>query len=287
MSIGTQGVDDALWNRASEHPRPYSFEVELGLWSCPEYKYMTLVRGKPGPTSNTPNRSEKGGLALVEILVVDDQGLMLEGLRTILELEEDFRVAGTAKTPEEALQRCETLAPQVVVMDVPASCMAQVDAIKIMKERHVGIVVIALSSHSTDQCVLGTLSAGADAFLLKDSPSEDLIRAVRVGLTGGVSLSPLVARRVVEYVRCLSETGALPTEAESPLESPLTERETDVLRLVAEGLTNREIGEALYITEGTVKNHVSSVCRKLGARDRTQIAVWAWKHAIMRKGCQA
>ena len=123
------------------------------------------------------------------------------------------------------------------------------------------------------------------ASCLRTHLREDLVRAVRVGLMGGVSLSPPVARRVVDQLRCLSETGALPMKGDTPLEIPLTEREIDVLRLVAQGLSNREIGEALYITEGTVKNHVSSVCRKLGARDRTQIAVWAWKHAIMHKGC--
>ena len=197
----------------------------------------------------------KGGLTLIEILVVDAQGLMLEGLRTILELEPDFRVVGTAKTPKEALQRCEALAPQVVVMDIPDPCTEQVDAIKAMKERHVGIVVVALSCHNTNNCVLGTLSAGADSFLLKDSPSEDLVRAVRVGLMGGVSLSPPVARRVVDQLRCLSETGALPMKGDTPLEIPLTEREIDVLRLRRKAC--RIVKSRGFTSMGTVKNHVS------------------------------
>jgi DNA-binding NarL/FixJ family response regulator len=246
---------------------------------------MTLVRGNLGSASNILEDSGEGAALLVGILVVDGQGLMLEGLRTILELEEDFQVVGMARTAEEALRRCGALAPQVVVMDMPEPCASHVDACTTMKSEFPGITVIALSSHNSDQCILGALGAGVDGYLLKDSPSEELIRAVRVGMAGGVSLSPQVARRVVDHLRQLLEHGPRPTKRETPIISSLTARETDVLRLVAEGLSNREIGEALFITEGTVKNHVSSVCHKLGARDRTQIAVYAWRHAIMHQGC--
>lgn len=230
---------------------------------------------------------------MIRILVADDQGLMLEGLRSILELEEDFQVVGMAKTGEEALRCCEAIQPDVVVMDVAMPSAADVNVIATMKSNYPGMKVLGLSSHSDDASILATLQAGADGYLLKDSPSEELVKAIRVVMASGVVLAPAVAKRVVEHLQRFLEREEQLPESEILLSEELTNREMDVLRLVAQGLSNREIADRLFITEGTVKNHVSSVCRKLDVRDRTQIAIFAWRHrlvgnpasAIMQRGC--
>lgn len=218
---------------------------------------------------------------MTRILIVDDQGLMLEGLRTILDMEEDLEVVLTAKTGLEAIQKCTSVAVDVVLMDVKLSSTDNIQAISQIKQDYPQVKVLGLSGYSEDECVIGALRAGADGYLLKDSPSEDLIRAIRVVMQGGTMLAPQVAGRVVAHMCRLLENEERQPKARAPLNHQLTDRELEVLRLVAQGLSNREIATALYVTEGTVKNHVSSICQKLGARDRTQVAVFAWRNSIM------
>lgn len=220
---------------------------------------------------------------IIRILIVDEQGLMLEGLRTILDLEDDFQVVGTAKTGREALRVCETTEPDVIVMDIGVPNEENIAALAYMKENYLQMKALGLSTHNTDECVLGALEAGADGYLLKDSPSEELIKAIRTVVSGGAALAPTVAARVVGHLKRLLASEVKHARWRVPLNHQLTDRETEVLRLVARGLSNREIAEALYVTEGTVKNHVSSICQKLGARDRTQVAVYAWQSYLAQE----
>lgn len=217
---------------------------------------------------------------MVRILVMDEQALMLEGLRTILDLEEDFQVVAMAKSYKEVLRQCETVKPDVIVLDVGQSNADSVSTVSYLKEHYPSTKVLGLSTSDNDECVLGTLRAGADGYLLKDSPSEELIRAIRTVVVGGVTLAPSVAARLVGHLRRLLDQEARQPKPQAPLDRELTDRESEVLRLVARGLSNKEIAEELFVTEGTIKNHVSSICQKLGARDRTQVAVFAWQYSI-------
>jgi DNA-binding NarL/FixJ family response regulator len=206
------------------------------------------------------------------ILIVDDQRLMREGLRTLLELEPDFDVAGEAGEGAAALEAYEALAPDIVLMDIRMPGMDGVEATRRLRARHPGARVIILTTFDDEAYVFEGLRAGAQGYLLKDLSGDELATAIRTVMAGGALIEPSVARKVfAEFARLAP--AARPLDA--GLAEPLTEREREVLRGVAEGLSNREIGQKLFLTEGTVKNYVTSVLQKIGARVRTQAALRA------------
>lgn len=206
------------------------------------------------------------------ILIVDDQRLMREGLRTLLELEPDFAVAGEAGDGAAALEEYEASTPDIVLMDIRMPGMDGVEATRRLRARHPGARVIILTTFDDEAYVFDGLRAGAQGYLLKDLSGNELATAIRTVMAGGALIEPSVARKVfAEFARLAP--AARPLDA--GLAEPLTEREREVLRGVAEGLSNREIGQKLFLTEGTVKNYVTSVLQKIGARDRTQAALRA------------
>lgn len=206
------------------------------------------------------------------ILIVDDQRLMREGLRTLLELEPDFDVAGEAGDGAAALEEYEASTPDIVLMDIRMPGMDGVEATRRLRARHPGARVIILTTFDDEAYVFDGLRAGAQGYLLKDLSGNELATAIRTVMAGGALIEPSVARKVfAEFARLAP--AARPLDA--GLAEPLTEREREVLRGVAEGLSNREIGQKLFLTEGTVKNYVTSVLQKIGARDRTQAALRA------------
>jgi DNA-binding NarL/FixJ family response regulator len=206
------------------------------------------------------------------ILIVDDQRLMREGLRTLLELEPDFDVAGEAGDGAAALEAYEASTPDIVLMDIRMPGMDGVEATRRLRARHPGARVIILTTFDDEAYVFDGLRAGAQGYLLKDLSGNELATAIRTVMAGGALIEPSVARKVfAEFARLAP--AARPLDA--GLAEPLTEREREVLRGVAEGLSNREIGQKLFLTEGTVKNYVTSVLQKIGARDRTQAALRA------------
>lgn len=206
------------------------------------------------------------------ILIVDDQRLMREGLRTLLELEPDFDVAGEAGDGAAALEAYEASTPDIVLMDIRMPGMDGVEATRRLRARHPGARVIILTTFDDEAYVFDGLRAGAQGYLLKDLSGDELATAIRTVMAGGALIEPSVARKVfAEFARLAP--AARPLDA--GLAEPLTEREREVLRGVAEGLSNREIGQKLFLTEGTVKNYVTSVLQKIGARDRTQAALRA------------
>jgi DNA-binding NarL/FixJ family response regulator len=206
------------------------------------------------------------------ILIVDDQRLMREGLRTLLELEPDFAVAGEAGDGAAALEVYEASTPDIVLMDIRMPGMDGVEATRRLRARHPGARVIILTTFDDEAYVFDGLRAGAQGYLLKDLSGDELATAIRTVMAGGALIEPSVARKVfAEFARLAP--AARPLDA--GLAEPLTEREREVLRGVAEGLSNREIGQKLFLTEGTVKNYVTSVLQKIGARDRTQAALRA------------
>ena len=206
----------------------------------------------------------------IRLLIVDDQRLMREGLRTLLELEPGFEIAGKSADGQAALNAYAELLPDVVLMDIRMPGMDGVEATRRLCERWPDTKVIILTTFDDDANVFEGLRAGAVGYLLKDLSGQELAHAVRTVYNGGGLIDPTVAKRVMaEFARL----HPLARPIDEGLPEPLSERELEVLKLVSFGLSNREIGSKLGLSEGTVKNYVTSVLQKIGVRDRTQAAL--------------
>jgi DNA-binding NarL/FixJ family response regulator len=208
----------------------------------------------------------------IKILLADDQRLMREGLRTLLELESDFEVVGEAADGQAALAEAARLHPDVVLMDIRMPGMDGVEATRRLVGSDPQARVIILTTFDDETYVFEGLRAGALGYLLKDLSGEELARAIRTVMGGGALIEPAVARKVFAEFARLAPAQRPPNAG---LPEPLSERESDVLKLVAAGLSNREIGIRLSLAEGTVKNYVTNVLQKIGVRDRTQAALRA------------
>jgi DNA-binding NarL/FixJ family response regulator len=222
----------------------------------------------------------------IRVLIVDDQALMREGLRTLLELDETICVVGTAANGHEALAQAQQLAPHVVLMDIRMPGMDGIAATRALKETQPHVQVLMLTTFDDDELIVAALRAGASGYVLKDTPSEQLARDLHAVHLGEASLSPSVARKVIGALlghEAAPASGFAPPERRIDAEGreALSERELAVLRLAAQGLSNREIGARLYITEGTVKNHISSLLSKLHLRDRTQAVLYAKEQGLL------
>jgi DNA-binding NarL/FixJ family response regulator len=212
---------------------------------------------------------------VIKVLLVDDQTLIRQGIRLLLEIETDIQVVGQAANGRAALEQVEILQPDVVLMDVRMPEMDGVAATRELSAHHPEVKVIILTTFEDDETVFEGLKAGARGYLLKDISSEEMARAVRKVAAGEALIEPRLTRKVLaEFSRLATATDQhRPYKTGGISESlpvPLTERELDVLQALARGLSNREIAGQLVITEGTVKNHVSSLIDKMGVRDRTQ-----------------
>jgi DNA-binding NarL/FixJ family response regulator len=209
----------------------------------------------------------------VRVLLVDDQALFREALATLLSVHNDIAVVGEAGNGAQALHRVADLAPDVVLMDLRMPVLDGIAATRRLRAEHPDVRVIALTTFDDDTDVFAALRAGAVGYLLKDVASARLVEAVHAAARGESVLHPSVAAKVVARFAQLPDPTQPPVA--QPLVVPLTDRELDVLRLLADGHTNREIAAALFLAEGTVKNHVTTVLAKLDARDRTQAALRA------------
>ena len=214
----------------------------------------------------------------IRLLLVDDQRLMREGLRTLLELEPGLQVAGEAGNGQEALEAYAVHLPDVVLMDVRMPLMDGVEATRRLRERWPAARVIILTTFDDDEYVFEGLRAGALGYLLKDVSIQELTEAIHAVMAGGVLIEPSVARKVVAEFARMAAPAPRPAQA---LEEPLSEREMEILRLLARGMTNREIARRLYLAEGTVKNYVTNILGKIGARDRTQAALRAQELGLL------
>jgi DNA-binding NarL/FixJ family response regulator len=214
----------------------------------------------------------------IRVLLVDDQKLMREGLRVLLELEPDLQVVGEAGDGQSALDTFVAEGPDVVLMDIRMPGMDGVEATWRLRQLNPQARVIILTTFDDDEYVFEGLRAGAQGYLLKDVSGSDLARAIRTVASGGALIEPSVARKV------LSEFARLAPPARSVddgLAEPLTGRELDVLRLLALGLSNRQIASHLSLAEGTVKNNITAILQKLGVHDRTQAALRAREMGIL------
>jgi len=211
-------------------------------------------------------------LETIRLLIVDDQRLMREGLRTLLELEPDLQVAGEAGDGQEALQLYASLQPDVVLMDIRMPVMDGVEATRQLLQGFPQSRVIILTTFDDDAYVFDGLRAGALGYLLKDVSGDELAEAIRQVASGGALIEPSVARKVLaEFARLPQPVG----QSGSDQPHALSERETEILKLLAQGASNRQIASQLFLAEGTVKNYISNILDKLGVVDRTQAALRA------------
>lgn len=210
--------------------------------------------------------------SLIRVLIVDDQRLMRDGLRILIELETDLDVAGEAADGLEAVSAYRDLDPDIVLMDIQMPNLNGVEATRRIKADWPEANILILTTFDDDEYIFEGLRAGASGYLLKDVSGKELASAIRAVAEGGTLIAPSVARKVVSEFARLKP--ASPETAES-LPEPLSEREIEILKVLAQGHTNKEIADHLHLAEGTVKNYVTSILQKIGARDRTQAALRA------------
>jgi two-component system, NarL family, response regulator LiaR len=210
--------------------------------------------------------------SLIRILIADDQAIVRKGIRALLSTESGMEVVGEARTGTETVAQAEALQPDVILMDLVMPELSGIEATRQITERLPAVRILILTSFGTDDKVFPAIKAGALGYLLKDSEPEELVQAIRQVYHGESSLHPTIARRVLREL-------AHPAER-IPAVEPLTEREVEVLRQVAQGLSNRDIAEQLVINEATVRTHVSNILSKLHLASRTQAALYALREGL-------
>jgi DNA-binding NarL/FixJ family response regulator len=209
----------------------------------------------------------------IRVLIADDHPVVREGLAAMLAREPDIDVVGEAQDGQEAVDRVGTLKPNVVLMDLMMPKMGGVDAIRAIRERHPDVQMIVLTTYGDDDSIFQGIAAGARGYLLKDAPRDELFRAVRAVAKGESLLQPAVATRLLDrFTRPKNE----------PTQDALTERELDVLRLLAKGSANKQIGVSLKISESTVKTHVANIFQKLNVSDRTEAVTVALQRGFIK-----
>jgi DNA-binding NarL/FixJ family response regulator len=224
---------------------------------------------------------------VIGVLVVDDQSMVREGFAALLGAQPDIEVLGTAGDGQEAVDTVRKLAaqhgaPDVVLMDVRMPRLDGIEATKVLLAEEPAPKVLVLTTFDLDDHIYAALRAGASGFLLKHAPAAELLHAVRVVAAGEALLAPEVTQRLIAHYLA---TGPVADEADRPAAlAALTPRETEVLRLVGRGLSNREIAEELFVVEQTAKTHVSRVFAKLGLRDRAQAVVLAYETGLVKPG---
>ncbi len=210
----------------------------------------------------------------MRVLICDDQAIVRDGLEMLMKLEREIQVVGKAQDGAQALQLATQYQPDLILMDLKMPGMNGIEATRQIHAVFPQIKILVLTTYDDDEWVMDALRAGASGYLLKDTPREQVIQAVRGTLAGKSFVDPAVAGKLIQQV-------ANPqTKPVSALTSKLTEREVDVLRLVARGLNNADIAEQLHLSEGTVRNYISTILDKLDVRDRTQAAVIALQHGL-------
>jgi DNA-binding NarL/FixJ family response regulator len=217
---------------------------------------------------------EENGAMPIRILIADDHSVVRQGLRMFLGLDSELEIIGEASDGAEAVKMAHELHPDVVLMDMLMPVMGGIEATQTIRRELPDTEVIALTSVLDDGSVVGAVKAGAIGYLLKDTQADELRRAIKAAADGQVQLSPQAAARLMREVRT----------PDPPAVADLTERESDVLRLIAQGKANKEIAMALVIGEKTVKTHVSNILMKLGVQSRTQAALYAAQNGLAELG---
>ena len=212
---------------------------------------------------------------MIRLLICDDQVFVCEGLRAILSTFPEIEVVGLACDGEEALRKVEALTPDIVLMDLKMPVMNGIQATRIIKQRYPEIRVLVLTTFDFDEWVFEAIRAGANGYLLKDTPREQLFAAIMGTVAGKGYIDPSVAPKLLDQL-----SGTQPAATNLELTRLLSERELEVLKLLAEGKTNSEIAAQLFLSEGTIKNYVSAVFTKIGVSDRTQATIFALRNGL-------
>ena len=218
---------------------------------------------------------------MIGVLLADDQALVREGFRLIIEVEPDIEVVGEAGDGLETVEQAKRLRPDVILMDIRMPGLDGIAATRRLAQARVAARILMLTTFDRDDYLYETMKAGASGFLLKDARRDQLVHAIRTVATGDALLAPALVRRLVEdFCRRPPPGGPPPAVAE------LTQRELEVLRLVARGLSNTEIAKELFLSEATVKTHLAHVMQKLDLRDRVQAVVLAYESGLVRPGAE-
>ena len=210
---------------------------------------------------------------MIRLLLVDDQTLIRQGLASLLSLEEDFEIVGHAGHGAEAVSLVESLVPDLILMDIRMPVMDGVAATRTIREKHPNVKILVLTTFDEDEYIVQAMQAGASGYLLKDAPTEQLAAAIRSVHNGFTQLGPTIAPKLFSRLNSQSSN-----QTKEEAQSMFTGRELEILLLLGQGKSNKEIAQTLYITEGTVKNHITKILSLLNVRDRTQAALWAEKN---------
>jgi DNA-binding NarL/FixJ family response regulator len=214
---------------------------------------------------------------MIQLLICDDQAIVCEGLRVIFDNDSEIVVVGVAHDGAQAIEMIPECQPHLVVMDLKMPIMNGVQATRIIRERFPNVRVLVLTTYDDDEWVFDAIRSGAEGYLLKDTPREQLITAVKDTVAGKTHIDPSVAGKlltVVQQSRKMSDTSTTLTDQ-------LSEREREVLRLLAKGLSNTDIAQQLYLSDGTIRNYVSEILAKLKVTDRTQAALMAVRFGLV------
>jgi NarL family two-component system response regulator LiaR len=227
---------------------------------------LYFARMKTGPAKRAPGKA-------IRLLIADDHTIVRKGLKVLLATEPDMEVVGEAEDGVEAVEKAAALKPDVILMDLVMPRMDGIEATRTITAKNPSPRILVLTSFAADDKVFPAVKAGALGYLLKDSSPEQLLEAIRQVHRGEPSLEPSIARKVLQEISSPGGQGRQTTD-------PLTERELDVLRLIAQGMSNKEIASALFVAEWTVRSHVSSILAKLQLASRTQAALYALRSGI-------
>lgn len=210
----------------------------------------------------------------MKILLCDDQAVIRDGLEMLLNLEKDFQVVASAQDGAEAIEFAEKYKPDLILMDLKMPMVNGIEATREIHKKFENIKILVLTTYDDDEWIFDAIRAGASGYLLKDTPRQKIIEAIRGTMEGKSFIDPAVAGKIMNQI---SNNQTQPT---SILKNKLTERELEVLRLLAKGMPNNEIAANLHLSEGTVRNHISAILEKLNVSDRTQAAVIAIQHGL-------
>jgi DNA-binding NarL/FixJ family response regulator len=210
----------------------------------------------------------------MKVIICDDQAIVRDGLEMLLKLEPDIVIIGIADDGAAAVELVEKKTPDLVLMDLKMPVMNGVEAIRQIKAKHPEVKILVLTTYDDDEWVFDAIQAGASGYLLKDTSRDDVVKAIKGTVNGKTYVDPSIAGKV------LRQASSHQTQPATLITSKLTERELEVLRLIAKGLSNTDIADRLFLSEGTVRNHVSAILAKLGVADRTQAAVIAIQHGL-------
>ncbi len=214
---------------------------------------------------------------MIKLLLADDQPLFRQSLATLLDLEEDLTIVGQANNGQEAIDQTSKLQPDIILMDLRMPICNGIEATKAIRDRYPWIRILVLTTFDEDDDIWRALQAGALGYLLKSTPAAQLATAIRTLHQGHSQLGPTIAPKVFSQITSAPESSPAAPQKKA-LQDPLSDREHQILQLIHQGHSNREIATKLHLSEGTVRNHVSQILGKLQVRDRTQAALWAAQH---------